>query len=47
MNTITPDYESPRAEQILLRPASLLCVSPTTAEDLNEKYDWEDELWGS
>lgn len=40
-------YVPPCTDEIFLGAKSLLCASLTTAEDLNEKYDWEDELWGS
>lgn len=43
----TLDYESPRTWQMPLEAEDLLCASPTTADDLNEKYDWSSDIWGS
>lgn len=42
-----PAYVPPCTIEISLGAGNILCASQTSAEDLNEKYDWSSELWGS
>ena len=39
---VTPPYAPPKMEEMAVSVTGLVC---TSAQDLNEKYDWEDELW--